>query len=195
MPCISERVASIAPRSTGCGCARASSVSILEASAIWLSSRSSLFTSSPTSASSFARFSSSVTRRAVSTALSTELSGFFTSCATSATKRSIASMRTQSASVISRNDPDKRPISSFARGEVGNRYFASAACAHPLGRAREPPHRARDRPREIEAENDGDPECDTERLDDGEAGIAHALQNIVGVRPTSSRAPWIRRNG
>ena len=54
----------------------------------------------------------SETRAAVSTALESEVSGFFISCDTSAAKRSTASIRFHRSAVMSRSATDKSPISS-----------------------------------------------------------------------------------
>ncbi len=74
-------------------------------------SRSSRITSSSTIASS-ALLLGILDARRVSIALWIEVSGFLISCATSAAKCSIASMRAHSAPVISRKAPESSPISS-----------------------------------------------------------------------------------
>ena len=86
--------------------------------------------------------------------VSTELSGFFTSCATSAAKRSMASMRTQSASVISRSAAERRPISSFRAVKSG-----ISTLRPPPARTRSAARASRrtgpgDRAREEEAEDE-----------------------------------------
>ena len=172
----------MAPISTGSSRARNSSVSILEASAIWLSSRSSRFTSSPTSASSFARFSSSVD--ALGSLDGTEHGA----------ERILHLVRHVGDETLDRVHAHPERLGHVpqrtgeaadlvvARREVGDRHLAPAAGAHPLRRPREPAHGPGDRAREVEAEEDGNPERDAERLQDGEAGVADAFQDVVCIR-------------
>ena len=79
--------------STGPASPRASSASSREASEMSLISRSSRRTSCCMTAISRSREWPAFTRGRVSTALRSEVSGFLSSCATSAAKLSIASMR------------------------------------------------------------------------------------------------------
>ena len=79
--------------STGSVASRASSASRREASEMSVISRSSRFTSCLMTPSRRARCSSVLAIGSVSTALRSDVSGFFSSCDTSAAKLSIASMR------------------------------------------------------------------------------------------------------
>ena len=79
----------------------------------------------------------SLTRSRVSTAERIEVSGFLISCATSAAKRSMASIRSDRASVMSSSDAGQVAELVVAAGEVGQGDGAGAAPAAP-GRRRAP---------------------------------------------------------
>ena len=87
-------------------------------------------------------FAGSSIRATVSTALRSEVSGFLISCATSAAKLSIALIRCHSASVISRSEPERSPISSPRPVKSGismraprPRARSAAAASRRIGRA------------------------------------------------------------
>ena len=68
------------------------------------------------------------------------------------------------------------------RREIGDRHLAPAAGTHPFRRARKPAHRAGDRACKEEAEDNGNPERNAERLKNGKAGVADAFQHVAGIR-------------
>ena len=81
--------------------------------------RSMRFTSLRTISIMRARESSLSARVSISTALLSEVRGFFSSCATSAAKRSIASMRSYSARVMADRLSARSPISSRRSSILG----------------------------------------------------------------------------
>src|ERR1700732_4748094 len=100
---------------------------------------------------------------AVSTALRSELSGFLISCATSAAKLSMALILCHKASVISRSEPERSPISSPRPVKSG---ISSRARRPPPARALcrrgEPTNGTRDGAGEVEREEHGYQQRDAE---------------------------------
>ena len=95
-------------------------------------------------ASSRLRLSSVLASGSVSTAERSEVSGFFSSCATSAAKLSIASMRRiERVGHVAQRAGQMADLVAAAR-EVGNLDARADAPAHALGGVGEPPHRAGD---------------------------------------------------
>ena len=117
--CTSIRIASMAQMFTGPVSARDSSASRREASDMSLISLSRRLMSSWIMAISLRCCSGSFSRAVVSTALLRDVRGFLISCATSAAKLSMASIRIHRALVIADRLSARSPISSFLPAKSG----------------------------------------------------------------------------
>ena len=141
----------IGTTSTRSAAMRDSSASSREASLTSLISRSSRVTSCAMIVSSWRCRTGSSMRRSVSMALRIEDSGFLISCATSAAKRSIASMRAHSACgrIRQRGRPARRPRRAAPAALCGTLPARPLPFAHVPRRAGQPQDRPRDGQRQV----------------------------------------------
>ena len=150
--------------------------------------RSSRRTSCCMTAISRSREWSAWTRGRVSSALRSDVNGFFSSCATSAAKLSIASRRLYSAMVISRSAPRQVPDLVGPGGEVGDLLARPYAAPHPLSGRREPPHRLGDRVGKRQREHQHDGGQDDEEAEDRPAFRGDHAIDVAPLRRKLERA-------